>query len=107
MGNTIIKMRFTELDNVSGGTANAPDDYYVACIDGHTCINASTACEILRGIWDQFGHDVAIEFAKSNWIPTSDWKNYGDAGGPEYAVQMIWGKGYEGAYHLNGPLSGM
>ena len=107
MKNAINEINFKELEIVNGGTANAPDSFYIRCSDNHTVMNASTACEVLRGIYNGYGYDYAVAYAKNYWLPTRDWDNYIHAGGPEYAVQMIWGKCYESAYHLNGIFSGM
>lgn len=74
-------------------TPSAPDDFVLYY--GGEPMNASTACEVLGGIHRAYGEDVAIDFAKNNWIPTRDWYEYYKQGGIEYAVQMIWGKLYK------------
>ena len=87
----------TTLERVCGGvnlgpTPEAPDDFYVYY--GGKPMNASTAFEVLGGIYRAYGRDIAIDFAKNNWIPTRDWEEYEAQGGIDYAVQMLFGKMY-------------
>ena len=92
------KLSLAELECVCGAinlgpTPVAPDDF--APLFCGEPMNANTACEILGGIYNAYGEDVAIDFAKNNWVPTSDWNEYYKQGGIYYSVQMVYGKLYQ------------
>ena len=96
--NTTKKLTIDEQECVSGGvnlgpTPVAPDDF-APTFCGEP-MNSSTCCEVLGGIYNTFGEDYAIEYAKNYMIPTSDWHEYTKQGGIYYAVDMIYGKLYQ------------
>ena len=96
--NTTKKLSLDEMERVSGGvnlgsTPVAPDDFALTFCGEP--MNAHTCCEVLGGIYDTFGEDYAIEYAKNYLIPTSDWNEYTRQGGIYYAVDMIYGKLYQ------------
>jgi hypothetical protein len=95
---TTKKLSLDELERVSGGinlggwTPVAPDDFGLTF--GGELMNAQACREVLGGIYDTFGEDYAIEYAKKNIVQTSDWLNYTRQGGIYFAVDMIYGKLY-------------
>ena len=94
---TTKELSLDELERVSGGvnlgsTPVAPDDFGLTF--GGELMNAQACREVLGGIYDTFGEDYAIEYAKKYLIPTSDWLEYTRQGGIYYAVDMIYGKLY-------------
>ena len=92
----VTKLGLEDLDNVSGGAKEAPDDFRVC---GMTQREAAT---LLQAVVDQFGTDLAIDFANAAFFPSNHWEEFlresegSDAGW--YAVLMIWGKIYEGGF---------
>ena len=92
----VQKLSKDDLDNVSGGTKECPVDYIYR---GLTCIQAG---DILQGIVDAFGMDVAINWANENWGKTHDWENFmmesKGCNPGRYAAHRIWGLHYHGGY---------
>ena len=89
----VEKLSLDDLDNISGGAAEAPDDYVLY---GMTQLEAG---RLLQGIVDNFGTDIAISMANAMWCKTTDWERYlresEGCNAGYYAVFRIWGKGYE------------
>ena len=94
--NNMRELSLDEMDKVSGGAKEAPDDFRVC---GMTQLEAG---RLLQAIVDTFGIDVAVDYATDNWVRTRDWRTYLEAskGRNEgyYAVFMIWGKIYHGGF---------
>ena len=94
--NGMRELSLDEMDKVSGGAKEAPDDFRVC---GMTQLEAGS---LLQAIVDYFGIDIAIDFATDNWVRTRDWATYlrASEGCNEgyYAVFMIWGKIYVGGF---------
>ena len=90
------ELSLDEMDKVSGGAKEAPDDFRVC---GLTQLEAG---RLLQAIVDTFGIDVAVDYATDTWVRTRDWRTYLEAskGRNEgyYAVFMIWGKIYHGGF---------
>ena len=90
------ELSMDEMDKVSGGTKTAPSDY---TFKGLTQWQAG---DILQGLVDAFGIDMAIDWANENWVRTQDWETYmresADRNAGHYAAHRIWGKAYCGGY---------
>ena len=85
------ELSMDEMDRVSGGSF--PADYR---INGYT---AEQAGNLLQGVYDHFGLDVAVAYAIEVFgVKTNDWGIYMRASAGlnagRYAVDMIWNKGY-------------
>ena len=87
-----------ELDTVAGGVAalgghsigweNPPDDFTL--MGG---LNMHSAIIILTAIDDALGHDVAIWWAKTNWVQSNIWDKI-PTNGVAWCVEELWGKAY-------------
>lgn len=90
------KLGLDDLDGVSGGAKEAPDDFRVC---GLTQLEAGS---LLQAVVDNFGYDIAVDFANSAWFKTYHWKEFlwESRGRNEgyFAVFMIWGKIYHGGF---------
>lgn len=89
------ELSLDEMDHISGGSF--PADFRV---NGYT---ADEAGEMLQGVYDLWGLDVAEAFAIEMFgVKTPDWRKFMKAseGRNEgyYAVDMIWDKGYHNSY---------
>ena len=86
-----------ELNAAAGGVAalgghsigweNPPDDFTL--MGG---LNMHSAIVILSSI-DTISHDVAISWAKTNWVASNVWDKI-KTNGVAWCVDELWGKGY-------------
>ena len=85
-----------DLDKVVGGAKTCPDDYK------YFGLTWEEAGSILQTLIDNFGEDVAIEFANTQWAKSEQWALFIRASSGSnagyYAAGMIWGKAYEGGF---------